>query len=89
MQLRDFLATIGCISVSITFNISNAHLALTEEGEPSHTEEVNSEVQFNRLRPRYYVIYSQFDPNQTNVEISDLVSFLPLFGPPRKVTKPI
>lgn len=39
VQLRSFLAAIGCISVSMTFNISNAHLALTEEGEPSHTEE--------------------------------------------------
>ena len=40
IQLRSFLAALGCISVSMMFNISNAHLALTEDGDPSNTEEV-------------------------------------------------
>ena len=40
VQLRSFLAALGCISVSMMFNISNAHLALTEDGDPSNREEV-------------------------------------------------
>ena len=57
VQLRSFLAAIGCISVSMMFNISNAHLALTEEGEPSHTEEVSIKFSMRLVKIPFFLLF--------------------------------